>query len=315
MDVVVKITSRCNGGGTHAANYLDERTKYVDIPEENLEIYSGGFYYNLNGEEAGKLFVKEEKKLMEEKKYSHVRMVFSFSENFSKKLHKNTFQNDKTLQYITEETMSRFAEKYYGNNCNIKYIYGIHTLTDNIHSHVALLSETVDGFHVSSSSALERSDRKEMQKECFNFFRIEANKISQEIFENPPPKLYNLETVYKMALQDNENSICRKFILAYREFIDNKISIVGLIKPLKAFYNEIIKPLAAITPEMDLQEVGIGEVISPELNLNVLKGVKVNAGISEGAVATQKTSISEGIGQEIKTTVEGTESEGIKQSI
>ena len=238
MNIICKKTSLQSGGGNPAINYLDERTKTSEIEMQDLRLHCAGVYEGMPTEEAGKLFVEDENAVRLRYKYSHMRMVFSVSDDYLSRVSSLALDNVKVLSHIVMSVMDGFGYGFGSGGRKLRYIFGIHKGTDNLHAHVALLKTTTDGKYISTTSQLPNRKKQDRDREDhFHFFRIDANKISEEIIKRPPFSAVDLDALVALARKVGKDG--ERFMKAYTLRMQKKLPLVHFIREVREFRRKL----------------------------------------------------------------------------
>jgi hypothetical protein len=134
-NVVAKITSRVPPEGVaKALGYADEKHKHDRYAPVRVDV--GGFLHLYRGDPP----------LATLYRLAHgsscIRMVFSFSEEYTNGIEKRCLDVDRTLRRVVKDSIGSISKHLFGEASEIGYAFGRHDRTDNKHFHLVVCPRT-----------------------------------------------------------------------------------------------------------------------------------------------------------------------------
>jgi len=210
MNTIFKITSKKRDGGRDILSYLDERTKNNVIKFEELYIQPTGNLSPYPVKHAETLFLNKAEKLNRPQRPKFIRSVVSFSNQYELQLRQKKLNPTKCLNYIVDSVLSEYSTKICGRPDGLFSFRGTHRATDNLHTHIAFLTETANNKYTPiSTSKLYQKDEK--YPDYFAFFRQKAEEISNQILKKPPLFLFDKEQILNEAKKKQTQTNIEKF--------------------------------------------------------------------------------------------------------
>lgn len=223
MNTIFKITSKKRGGGGGILAYLDERTKNASIPLNNLEIQPVSALLAYDPAEAEKVFLEKAENLRRPRRPQFVRAVISLSNEYEMELRKKKLKPSRCLTHIADELLSEYSDKICGRPDGLFCFRGTHLGTDNIHVHIAFLTETINGKYAPTTTA-KLNENNEKHPDYFLFLRERTEEISKQALDSPFISFYDDEELLREAKRKKLEEVIKAyekgnriaFLLAYK---------------------------------------------------------------------------------------------------
>jgi hypothetical protein len=181
-NVVIKITSRIPPQKIgEALGYADE--KHKEKIHEEIKVGRGGFLHLCPHDDPRSLLCQKGAGM------KSIRMVFSFSEQYVRRLEDQMLHVNHVLEHVVHGTMAAFSTHLFGASHEIGYAIGRHDATDNKHFHLVICPRSWSNKRVCLVGKISPNEYRIQADGPTKRFKVAmdaANRISEDIASGEP---------------------------------------------------------------------------------------------------------------------------------